>query len=83
MSAPLSYERWNSKSKTPWVQLEKDLLATNPHAPAASSSTRPKSRTDVDSGDEEEDAAEEDTAEEDEDEEEEEAAYESESEGSE
>ena len=33
--APLSYDRWNSKAQTPWVQLEKDLHATDPRAPAA------------------------------------------------
>ena len=77
--APLSYERWNSKAKTPWVQLEKDLLASDPNAPAAPSSSRPRTRAASDSDDEEDEEI--DAAFEDDDEEE--GEEESESEGSE
>ena len=62
--APLSYERWNSKAKAPWVQLEKDLLATDSDAPTASSSSRPRARTTtIDSEDEEDEEIYEDEAE--------------------
>ena len=61
VSAPLSYERWNSKAKTPWVQLEKDLRATDPRAPAV--------EEDEEEDDEEEEYEEEGDGEEDDDEE--------------
>ncbi|MEO7173450.1 hypothetical protein, partial [Flavobacterium sp.] len=74
--APLSYERWNAKAKTPWVQLEKDLLASDPDAPAASSTSRPRTRTATDSDDEEDEEVDEAIEDDDEEEDEEESASE-------
>ena len=54
MLAPLSYERWNSKAKAPWTQLEKELLAYDPDVPVASSSSRPRARNTTSESEDEE-----------------------------
>ena len=66
---PLSYDKWNEQSHTPWGEMESYLLASAPpvststshdHVPASDEDSDPDGQYEVDDNEEEEDEDDED-----------------------